>query len=328
MDGMRMNLTQKHSRCRAWSIAITLGVLAVGCGRDGKDSIFATNGIAGMAPTVTAAVPVNGSINVTTNNPLITATFSEAMEPITGTASMTVTCAAPCTNATGTVTLDPTNTIATFTVTPGTALATLTQYTVTITGAMGRAGGISIAAPYSWQFTTAATTDARPQVVTTVPVTTTPGPTPAVPGNSPISVVFSKSMAAATINAQSFTLTCTACTAPTGTVSYSAATNTAVFTPAADLTPGQTYTATITTAATDLDGIALQGNQAPAPGASNYVWTFTAAAPDLTRPQVVLTDPRHDDSGPNAGRAEQYGDHRGLLARAWRRQRSMRRASP
>jgi hypothetical protein len=296
-----MYITQRHARCRAWSIAIALGVLATGCGRDGKDSIFGSNGIAGMAPTVTAAVPLNGAIDVTTNNPLITATFSEPMQPITGTASMTVTCAAPCTNATGTVTLDATSTIATFTLTPGTALSILTQYTVTITGAMSLSSGIPIAAPYSWQFTTAATTDARPQVLTTIPVTTIPGPTPAVPSNSLISAVFSKSMAPATINAQSFTLTCTACTAPTGTVTYSAATNTAVFTPAADLTPGQTYTATITTAATDLDGIALEGNQAPPPGASNYVWTFTAGAPDLTRPTVVLTDPATTTPGPTPG---------------------------
>ena len=87
-----------------------------------------------MTPTVTAVIPVNGTINVTTNNPVITATFSEPMQPLTGTASMTVTCAAPCANATGTATLDATNTIVTFTLTPGTALATLTQYTVTITG--------------------------------------------------------------------------------------------------------------------------------------------------------------------------------------------------
>jgi hypothetical protein len=51
-----------------------------------------------------------------------------------------------------------------------------------------------------------------------------------------------------------------------------------VFTPAVALAAGNAYTATVTTAATDLAGNALAGNQAPLPAASNYVWTFTAAA--------------------------------------------------
>ena len=48
--------------------------------------------------------------------------------------------------------------------------------------------------------------------------------------------------------------------------------------PAAVLAAGQTYTATVTTAATDLAANQLAGNQAALPAASNYVWTFTTAA--------------------------------------------------
>jgi hypothetical protein len=76
-----------------------------------------------------------------------------------------------------------------------------------------------------------------------------------------------------------------------------------VFTPAASLTVGDTYTATITTAATDLAGNALAGNQAPLPGASNYVWTFTAAAPSATgNVSVLSTAPAANATGvcPNA----------------------------
>ena len=131
-----MNITQRHPRCRAWSIAITLGVLAVGCGRDGKDSIFATNGIAGMAPTVTAVTPVNLATGVVVASPVITATFSEAMAPISGAASFTVTCASPCTSPTGTVTLDASGAMATFALSAGTTLESNTVYTATITGAM------------------------------------------------------------------------------------------------------------------------------------------------------------------------------------------------
>jgi hypothetical protein len=52
-----------------------------------------------------------------------------------------------------------------------------------------------------------------------------------------------------------------------------------VFTPTADFIVGDTYTVTLTTAITDLAGNALAGNQAALPAASDYVWTFTAAAP-------------------------------------------------
>lgn len=120
----------------------------------------------------------------------------------------------------------------------------------------------------------------RPMVLITVPATTTPGPTLAVPTNSAITAIFTKDMAPATINAASFTVTCAApCISPAGSVGYAPASRTAVFTPVAVLASGATYTATITTAATDLTGNALAGNQAPLPAASNYVWTFTTAAP-------------------------------------------------
>jgi hypothetical protein len=86
-------------------------------------------------------------------------------------------------------------------------------------------------------------------------------------------------MAPATINASSFTLSCAApCVAPTGVVSYAVGSRTAVFLPAAALTAASTYTATITSAVTDLTGNALGGNPALLPAASNYVWTFTTAA--------------------------------------------------
>lgn len=119
----------------------------------------------------------------------------------------------------------------------------------------------------------------RPRVTVTQPATTTPGPTPAVPANTAVSAVFTEELLAATIDAASFTLTCTACAVPNpaGTVGYVGGTRTATFRPDAELEVGMDYTATITTAATDLAGNALAGNQAPLPAASNYVWTFTTA---------------------------------------------------
>src|SRR6202021_311622 len=203
-----------------WIVALALGALAAGCN---KDSIFGNNEIAGMVPAVSAVTPLNGATDVLTKT-LVTATLNEPVAPLTGTASMTVTCAAPCVNATGTVTLDTTHTVATFTLTPGTALAADTPYTGKITGATALSNGIAMARPYTWQFTTVGTPPdlTRPQVSVTAPATTIPGPTAAVPGNTAISATFTKNMAPATITGASFTVTCTApCVAPAGTVNYS-----------------------------------------------------------------------------------------------------------
>ena len=273
-----MNITESRPRW-TWLIVATLATWIAGCG---QDRIFGSTGTAGLVPAVTAETPLNGAAGVLVSTSFITATLNEPVAPITGAASMTLTCAAPCVNATGVVSLDATHTIATFTLTPGTTLSTLTLYTGTITGATSLANGLAMAGPFTWQFTTVGTAAdlTRPRVSTTNPVTTTPGPTAGVPGNTAITAIFTKDMAPATIIGTSFTVTCAApCVAPVGSVKYSAGTRTAVFTPTANFVVGDTYTATLTTAITDLAGNALAGNQAPLPAASNYVWTFIAAAP-------------------------------------------------
>ena len=120
----------------------------------------------------------------------------------------------------------------------------------------------------------------RPRVTLTVPATTVPGPTTGVPTNTAVTATFTEDMAPASISNASFTLSCIApCVAPTGDVTYAVGSRTAVFRPSAALAAGTTYTATVTTAATDLAGNALGGNRPPPlPAASNYVWTFTTAA--------------------------------------------------
>ena len=151
---MHMNIIESHPRCRIWAIAATLGALAAGC--NGQDPILGVNGIAVLVPIVTVVTPAPGATGVSTTNPNITATLNVPVAPITGTASMTVTCVTPCVNPTGVVTLDATHTIATFTLTSGTVLASSTVYTATIAGATSLAAGVPMAAPYTWQFTTSA----------------------------------------------------------------------------------------------------------------------------------------------------------------------------
>ncbi|MBI3525760.1 MAG: DUF3494 domain-containing protein [Betaproteobacteria bacterium] len=290
----RLNVTKPL----LWFAALLLTAAAAGCGGGdgGRDPILGAGGIAAapLPPTVTAVAPVNNAAGVPINNTIITAAFSEPMAPLTGAASFTVTCTAPCVNPTGTVALDATSKIATFTLTPATALTPLTLYTATVTGAKSLATGLALASPYVWRFTTGVTPDTtRPRVTLTVPATTTPGPTTGAPTNTAISAVFTEDMAPASIAAASFTLTCAApCASPAGAVSYAVGSRTAVFTPTAALAAGATYTATITTAATDLAGNALAGNQAPLPAASNYVWVFTtAAAVPAANVSVLSTNP-------------------------------------
>lgn len=143
-------------------------------------------------------------------------------------------------------------------------------------------GGDAVVAP------TTGTT--LPQVVSTFPVTTNPGPTPGMPANASILASFSKDMAGATINPSSFTLSCALpCVAPAGTVSYFASSRSATFAPAAQLQVGSTYTAKISMAATDTSGNHLAGNQAPLPASSDYVWTFVASAATAPANLVVAS---------------------------------------
>ncbi|MBK8724939.1 MAG: Ig-like domain-containing protein [Holophagaceae bacterium] len=282
--------------------AFLLMAAGLACQGDaGRDPILGTGGGAVHPPTVIDCTPDPNTTGVTITNPVINATFSEPMSPITGTATFTVTGAAPGVSPTGTVALDSTNRIATFTVTPGFTLTPLNVYTATITGAKSLSTGLALASPFSWSFTTGPIPDTtRPRVTLTVPVTTIPGPTLGVPFNTAISATFTEDMALATINATSFTVTSTGGIPVAGGVSY--ASRTAVFAATGGLVPDTTYTATITTAATDLAGNALAGNQAPLPAASNYIWTFrTGPTPDTTRPRVTLTVPATTIPGPTPG---------------------------
>ncbi len=85
-----------------------------------------------------------------------------------------------------------------------------------------------------------------------------------VPVNTSISATFSEAMNASTITGATFTLTGVA-----GAVAYNSGTNTATFTPSANLAYNTTYTATVTTGVKDISGNNM---------ASNYIWSFTTAA--------------------------------------------------
>ena len=231
------------------------------------------------APTVISTVPLNLAVGVPINQ-AVTATFSEAMDPVTinsATFTLTVTGGAA---VNGVITYVPAGSTATFT--PFSHLLYNTNYTATITtGAMDLNDDASVVL-YTWTFKTAAApVPIIPTVISTIPVTT-PEDTN-VPLNQVVSATFSEAMNPATINSTTFTLTYG--TAPAvvvpGLVAYSAVGKSLVFVPTAPLTASTVYTATITTGAQDLAGDGL---------ASNYVWIFKTGTGVLSTPPELVAE--------------------------------------
>ena len=99
-------------------------------------------------PTVISVTPPGGAAGVCPNT-VITATFSEAMEPAT--INDTTFTVAP--GVTGTVTMDGTGRVAAFT--PSANLALGTTYTATITTGVQDLFGNALASNFVWSFTTA-----------------------------------------------------------------------------------------------------------------------------------------------------------------------------
>jgi len=226
-------------------------------------SIFDTGLSDDDPPEVTGTNPADGATGVATNS-LISATFNETMNPATVTTSLTVD-----QGVTGAVNYDA-NTL-TATLTPSAALAPNTTYTAKVLAGVEDTAGIPMISDYVWTFTTQAGADNTPPTVTgTDPADGAAG----VAVDTVVSAVFSESMDPVYINTQTFTLMNMSAAdgggaAVQGTVSYTDSSRTAAFRPAAELSPGTNYRATITAGVRDLAGNNL---------AENHVWNFTTAS--------------------------------------------------
>lgn len=242
--------------------ALLLFALA-GCGREQAPSP--------ALPAVIAASPANASTGVALNT-AVSAGFSSAMAPATiNTTTFTLTgpggagVAGAVTYAGTTATFTPTN-----------LLAANTVYVATVTTGAQDPSGAALAVNFVWSFTTGTI----PTVASTNPLNGAIN----VPINQKITATFSEAMNATTVTAAgTFTVAAvgTGGAAVPGTVTYVAATNTATFTPTANLPPSTQYTATISTAAQ---------NAAGDPLLSNFVWSFTAGKTANTiSPTVTVT---------------------------------------
>jgi hypothetical protein len=230
-----------------------------------------------LPPQVSATNPENGATEVALNAS-VTATFSEAMDPLTISTDTfvlfdgTTTVLGAVTYVGVTAIFNPTNN-----------LDAGTTYTATVRDDATGLSGNPLAAEYSWIFTTGPEADTQePRVTFTFPVNTATGA--AVSGN--IAVGFSEAMDPSTISTDTFTLL-NGATPVSGIVHYVGFT--AIFNPRDRLDANSTYTATVRDDAMDLAGNSL---------AEDYEWSFTTGmVPDTLPPRVSGTNPRSNATG-------------------------------
>lgn len=211
--------------------------------------LLATGGGGGGAP---APVPVNTNIAVP---------FSEPMDPASiNTSTFTVSDAYGNAVA-GNVSYDAATYSAIFT--PSGRLEYDRTYTATITTGVRDTAGNSLAADFTWSFTTEVYVDTAPPDVTgTTPAADATG----VPIDTTVSATFSEPLDPATVISSTFVLSSGRAGSVAGTTFLTDGGNTAGFMPSAALNSGDTYTATITMGVKDLAGNALT---------SDFSWNFT-----------------------------------------------------
>jgi hypothetical protein len=211
------------------------------------------------APTVISVSPPNAAVG-TCPNTVITATFSEAMNPVS-IDSTTFTLTAPGnTPVAGQITYDAASDSAIFT--PSASLTVNALYNATITTGVQDLLGKNLATNFVWSFTTGATLCQPPLPPVSV---TPPNGSTGVCTSTVVAVTFPQAMNPATINLATFTVS----PGVTGTITHDAADKIFTFTPSANLALSTVYTATINTGARDQAGRALT---------SNFAWTFTTGA--------------------------------------------------
>ena len=222
---------------------------------------FTTGSLA--APTVISTIPINNATGVPLNQ-IVSANFSEALNPLTVTAS-TFTLQQGLTMVDGAVSYSG----ITATFTPTVALEQNAIYTATITTGVMNVAGVAMSYNYTWTFTTLSTE--APAVLSTDPTDNETD----VAINKTVTAEFNMPMNPVTLTTSTFTLKDGSVTVD-GEVTYNG--TTASFNPTSDLLPSKTYTATITTGATNMAGT---------PMAVDYTWDFTTLTSVLP-PEIDL----------------------------------------
>ncbi len=227
------------------------------------------------APAVLSTTPANGATNLATNT-TIQVNFSENVNATTN--SFKIECPAPGNLQTFTLSASPSNT---FTLTPtanlpGGVTCTVTVIALQISDQDGNDPPDKMVADYVFSFST----DAAPQVTSTVPTNTATN----VASNANITVNFSESVA---VTATAFNITCATSGAHTTVVSSSPATSFTI-NPDTDFTFGEVCTVTV-----DKDEVSdTDTNDPPNNMVADYVFTFTVDLP----PSVTTTTPTNNQN--------------------------------
>jgi Ice-binding-like/Bacterial Ig-like domain len=255
-------LSGKESPHKVRFIAFLMLLFVTGCGDPDRNTETA-----GLNPTVVSVTPANGSPAVC-SLAVITATFSEAMNPATiNTTTFTV---SP--GVTGIITHDVSNTI--FTFAPSSPLAVSTSYTATINTRARNLFGVGLAHSFVWSFNTAPNPcNPPPVVVSATPVNGATG----VCSLAAVTATLSSAMNASSINTTTFTVS----PGVTGTITHDVSATIFTFTPSSSLAINTLYTATLTSGVRDLFGNGL---------ASDFVWSFTTAANGCNPPPTVISE--------------------------------------
>jgi hypothetical protein len=226
-----------------------------------EDYLFSFSTGATLRPLVLTTSPTPNETGVVLNK-VVSATFNMPMDPTTiNTSTFTLN------QGTNTITGIVTYSDNTALFTPNVNLTANTVYTATITTGTHNMAGVAIASNYVWNFTTGAIV--APRVILTDPFNTETG----ILLNKVVTATFDMAMDPLTITTSTFTLK-QGTDVILGSVSYSG--NMASFIPDNPLLANAVFTATITTGAKNVVGVAI---------ATNYVWRFTTInssnAPDL-----------------------------------------------
>lgn len=233
-----------------------------------EDYIFTFSTGATLQPTVIATSPTSNETGVVLNK-IIKATFNMPMDATTINAT-TFTLKQGTNAILGVVTYSGNNAF----FAPNANLIANTVYTATITTGAQNTANTPLAINYVWSFTTGSIV--APKVIATDPLNNATG----VLLNKVVTATFDMAMNPTTISTTTFTLK-QGTTLIAGTVTYSG--TIASFTPTNPLLANAVFTATITTGAKNLTGIAI---------ATDYVWTFTTVNPSIA---------------PNLGSIAQFG---------------------
>ncbi len=280
-----MRTSTFSTRTLPWLLALSTALLIAACGGS-KDPILGIGQLLTLAPSVSATAPLASNPVVTgvPVNTRITATFNKSMSSSSlNTNTFTLQCPAGI-NTPSSVTYDALSRVATLT--PTANLPTGTSCTATVTTGAQDTNGLALPGNYTWAFETGSSSDVTPPVVTQH----VPGQGAVAATNAQLSVTFSEEMTPSTLNAESFSIQNTSDNTPVqGAVIYAVGARTATFTPTQALANNTAFTATISTAATDLAGNAMLAPK---------VWSFTTTQElDTTAPTVTLVNPAEDSSG-------------------------------